>query len=64
MPEDLLGLLTLIVVPVQLLLVIVAMIGFNQDWHVEEERPIGGQPCTARVTAAPPLLPPDRRGPG
>ena len=20
------------------------MIGFNQDWHVEEERPIGGQP--------------------
>ena len=44
LPEDLLGLLTLIVVPVQLLLVIVAMIGFNQDWHVEEERPIGGQP--------------------
>jgi hypothetical protein len=44
LPEDLLGLLTLIVVPVQLVLVIVAMIGFNQDWHVEEERPIGGQP--------------------
>ena len=44
LPEDLLGLLTLIVVPVQLLLVVVAMIGFNQDWHVEEERPIGGQP--------------------
>ena len=43
LPEDLLGLLTLIVVP-QLLLVIVAMIGFNQDWHVEEERLIGGQP--------------------
>jgi hypothetical protein len=44
LPEDLLGLLTLIVVPVQLLLVIVAMIAFNQEWHVEEERPIGGQP--------------------
>ncbi len=43
LPEDLLGLLTLVVVPVQLLLIAVAMIGFNQEWHVEEERPIGGQ---------------------
>jgi hypothetical protein len=44
LPEDLLGLLTVIVVPVQLILIIVAMIGFNQEWHVEEERPIGGRP--------------------
>jgi hypothetical protein len=44
LPEDLLGTLTLIVVPVQLLLVAVAMIGFNQEWHVEEERPISGGP--------------------
>ncbi len=44
LPEDLLGLLTLVVVPVQLILIAVAMIGFNQEWHVEEERPIGGQP--------------------
>jgi hypothetical protein len=44
LPEDLLGVLTLIVVPVQLVLVAVAMIGFNQEWHVEEERPIGGSP--------------------
>ena len=44
LPEDLLGLLTLVLVPVQLVLVAVAMIGFNQEWHVEEERPIGGQP--------------------
>lgn len=42
LPENLLGLLTLIVIPVQLLLLIVAMIGFNQAWNVEEERPIGG----------------------
>ena len=28
----------------QLILIVVAMIGFNQEWHVEEERPIGGQP--------------------
>jgi hypothetical protein len=42
LPEDLLGLLTIVVIPVQLLLVAVAMVGFNQEWHVEEERPIGG----------------------
>lgn len=44
LPEDLLGLLTVIVVPVQLILIAVAMVGFNQEWHVEEERPIGGGP--------------------
>jgi hypothetical protein len=41
LPDDLLGLLCLIVIPVQLLLIAVAMAGFNQNWHVEEERPIG-----------------------
>jgi hypothetical protein len=51
LPEDLLGLLTVIVIPVQVLLLIVAMVGFNQAWNVEEERPIGG-------TSPPP--PPDR----
>jgi hypothetical protein len=43
LPEELLGLLTLIMVPVQVLLVAVAMIAFNQNWHVEEERPIGDE---------------------
>ena len=28
----------------QLLLIVVAMVGFNQNWHVEEERPVGGVP--------------------
>jgi hypothetical protein len=42
LPEDLLGLLTVIVVAVQLVLVAVAMVGFSQEWHVEEERPIPG----------------------
>jgi hypothetical protein len=42
LPDDLLGLLTLLIVPVQLLLITVAMVGFNQEWHVEEERPVGG----------------------
>jgi hypothetical protein len=44
LPEDLLGLLTLLVIPVQVLLIAVAMVGFNQNWHVEEERPTGGAP--------------------
>jgi hypothetical protein len=44
LPDDLLGLLTILVVPVQLILIAVAMVGFNQNWHVEEERPVGGRP--------------------
>lgn len=42
LPEDLLGVLTVVLIPVQLLLVAVAMIAFNQEWQVEEERPTGG----------------------
>ena len=41
LPEELLGLLTLLMVPVQVVLIAVAMVAFNQDWHVEEERAIG-----------------------
>src|SRR5919197_723962 len=44
LPDDLIGLLVILLVPVQLLLIAVAMVGFNQNWHVEEERPIGGRP--------------------
>jgi hypothetical protein len=54
LPEDLLGLLTLVLVPVQLLLIVVAMIAFNQEWHVEEERPIGGQPLAGEDDSPPP----------
>jgi hypothetical protein len=36
---DVLGALTLILVPVQLLLIIFAMIGFAQGWNVEQEVP-------------------------
>lgn len=43
LPEDLLGLLSIVVVGVQILLVAVSMIGFSQNWHVEEERPVGGR---------------------
>jgi hypothetical protein len=43
LPEDLLGLLCLLLVPVQVILVAVAMVAFNQNWHVEEERAIGDE---------------------
>jgi hypothetical protein len=51
LPEELLGLLTLLLVPVQVILIAVAMVAFNQEWHVEEERPIGEE------------VPPDGEGP-
>ena len=40
-PVPLIGLLVLILIPLQVLLSAVAMVGFTQEWHVEEERPIG-----------------------
>ena len=51
LPDDLLGLLCLIVIPAQILLIAVAMLGFNQEWHVEEERPVGGGPSEFHETA-------------
>ena len=41
LPEPLLGTLLLLMIPLQVLVIAVALIAFNQDWHVEEERPIG-----------------------
>jgi len=41
LPVPLIGLLMLILIPLQVLLIVVSLIGFNQEWHVEEERPIG-----------------------
>lgn len=43
LPEELLGLICLVLVPIQVILVAVAMVAFNQNWHVEEERPIGDE---------------------
>jgi hypothetical protein len=57
LPDDLLGLLTILVIPVQLLLITVAMVGFNQEWHVEEERPVGGVPLAGEDEAYPPSEP-------
>jgi hypothetical protein len=52
---DLVGLITLLIVPVQVLLIAFAMRGFQQAWNVEVERPRGesggyeprGEPQTA-----------------
>ena len=57
LPDDFLGLLCIIVIPVQLLLITVAMVGFNQNWHVEEERPIGGVPLPGEHGDDEPLPP-------
>jgi peptidoglycan/LPS O-acetylase OafA/YrhL len=40
-PVTLIGLFVVILALVQLLVVIAALYGFNQEWHVEEERLIG-----------------------
>jgi hypothetical protein len=40
-PSSLLGLLVVILGLVQIVLIVAALYGFNQEWHVEEERPIG-----------------------
>ena len=40
-PVPLIGLLVVILIPLQIALMVIAMIAFNQEWHVEEERPIG-----------------------
>ena len=37
LPPEMLGLLTLLIVPVQFLLIVFAMRGFNQEWNVEVE---------------------------
>lgn len=40
-PVPLIGLLVLILLILQLITIGVALYAFNQNWHVEEERPIG-----------------------
>ncbi len=46
--EGILGLLTMLLVPIQVLLIAFAMRGFQQAWNVEVERPIDGRrPVTA-----------------
>jgi lysylphosphatidylglycerol synthetase-like protein (DUF2156 family) len=41
LPSSLIGLLVVILALLQIILIVAAFYGFSQDWHVEEERPIG-----------------------
>ena len=41
LPVTLIGLLVVILALLQIVLIAAALYGFNQEWHVEEERPIG-----------------------
>ena len=41
LPSPVIGTLVVILALLQLVLIAVALYGFNQNWHVEEERPIG-----------------------
>jgi hypothetical protein len=41
LPSPVIGLLVLIMMLIQILLIVAAFVGFSQDWHVEEERPMG-----------------------
>ncbi len=40
-PSSLIGLLVIVLALLQIVLIAAALYGFNQEWHVEEERPIG-----------------------
>jgi hypothetical protein len=41
LPVSMIGLLVVILALLQLILIVACFYGFSQDWHVEEERPIG-----------------------
>jgi hypothetical protein len=41
LPSSLIGLLVIVLGLLQLVLIAAAFYGFSQEWHVEEERPIG-----------------------
>ena len=55
---DFLGLITLLIAPVQLLLIVFAMYGFSQGWNVELEVPIEEARRRGYHVAGPPV----RRG--
>ena len=52
-PSDVVGLLTALLVPLQLLLIAFAMRGFRQAWNVEVERPADAPPRRGEGAPAP-----------
>jgi hypothetical protein len=55
--SDTLGFFTLLMAPVQLLLIIVAMLGFSQGWNVETEVPEDDSKARAGAAGASPPAP-------
>jgi presenilin-like A22 family membrane protease len=51
--EGILGLITALLVPVQILLIAFAMSGFRQAWNVEVERPVEEPPARGEAAPAP-----------
>jgi len=41
LPSSLIGLLVIVLTLLQIALIALTLFGFRQDWHVEEERPLG-----------------------
>ena len=52
LPSDLIGLLVFLMIPVQIAVAVVASIAIRQEWHVEEERPIGSGDGAAGAEAS------------
>jgi hypothetical protein len=52
LPSEALGLFTLVIIPVQALLIIFSMRGFQQAWNVEVERYSDGTSNAASVVGA------------
>jgi lysylphosphatidylglycerol synthetase-like protein (DUF2156 family) len=55
--SDFLGLITLLIAPVQLLLILFAMLGFSQGWNVETEVPV--EEARRRGYRSTPTVPPE-----
>jgi hypothetical protein len=55
--SDMIGLVTLLIAPVQLLLILFAMRGFSQGWNVEQEVPIDEAKRRGGSAGAPPPEP-------
>jgi hypothetical protein len=53
LPSEVLGLVTLLIIPVQALLIAFAMRGFGQGWNVEVERRVDQPPPSSSASPAP-----------
>lgn len=51
--ENILGLITYLLIPVQVLLILFAMRGFQQGWNIEYERQVEGYEAPERPTGTP-----------